>query len=87
LLEDHYGYTDKPSAPMSEDAMAIVNKPSQEQADAEEVMRLVMEGKRVTDPALILRVQQRAEKVRREIIEKHGIVEWAVDLIREARDE
>ena len=67
--------------------MAIVNKPSQEQADAEEVMRLVMEGKRVTDPALIRRVQQRAEKVRREIVEKHGVVEWAVDLIREARDE
>ena len=65
--------------------MAIVNKPSQEQEDAEEVMRLVMEGKRVTDPALIRRVQQRAEKVRREIVEKHGVVEWAVDLIRDAR--
>jgi hypothetical protein len=50
-------------------------------------MRLVMEGKRVTDPALIRRVRQRAEKVRRETIEKHGVVEWAVDLIREARDE
>jgi len=67
--------------------MAIVVKPAQEQADAEEVMRLVAEGKRVTDPELIRRVQERAEKVRREIVEKHGVVEWAVDLIREARDE
>jgi hypothetical protein len=71
----------------TEDTMAIVDKPSQEQADAEEVMRLVAEGKRVTDPDLIRRVQERAEKVRREIFEQHGVVEWAVDLIREARDE
>jgi hypothetical protein len=67
--------------------MAIVDKPWQERADAEEVMRLVAERKRVTDPELIRRVQERAEKVRREIVEKHGVVEWAVDLIREARDE
>jgi hypothetical protein len=52
--------------------MAVVNKPSQEQADAEEVMRLMMERKPVTDPALICRVHQRAEQARREIVEKHG---------------
>jgi hypothetical protein len=60
---------------------------AQEQADAEEVMRLVAEGKRVTDPELLRRVQERAERVRRQIVERHGIVEWAVDLIRETRDE
>ena len=27
------------------------------------------------------------KKVRQEILEKHGVVEWAVDMIRDARDE
>jgi hypothetical protein len=70
--------------------MATIDKPSaidQEQADAEKVMRLVAEGKRVTDPALIERVRGRAEKVRQEIFEKYGVTNIAVDLIREARDE
>lgn len=56
-------------------------------ADMEEVSRLVSEGKRVSDPALLKRIHDRSEKVRRQIREKHGVVEWAVDLIREARDE
>jgi len=60
---------------------------TQEQADSREIMRLVSEGKRVTDPELRRRVSERAEKIRREIIEKHGVVEWAVDMIRDARDE
>ena len=67
--------------------MALVDEPSQDRADPEEVMRLVAERKRVTDPELIRRIRERAERVRREIVEKHGVVEWAVDLIREARDE
>jgi hypothetical protein len=67
--------------------MAIADRPLQEQSDAEAIMKLVAEGKRVTDPELIRRVQQRADKVRREILEKHGVVEWAVDLIRQSRDE
>jgi hypothetical protein len=71
----------------TEETMEIVERPSQEQLDAEEIMRLVAAGKRVTDPDLIRRVQDRAEMVRRKIREDHGVVEWAVDLIREARDE
>jgi hypothetical protein len=67
--------------------MATIDRISQEQADAEEVMRLVAQGMPVTDPELIRRVQERADRVRREIFETHGLVEWAVDLIREARDE
>jgi hypothetical protein len=70
-----------------EETMETVERPSQEQLDAEEIMRLVAAGKRVTDPELIRRVQDRAEMVRRKIREDHGVVEWAVDLIREARDE
>jgi hypothetical protein len=61
--------------------------PPDEMADMEEVCRLISEGKRVTDPALLKRIHERSEQVRRQIREKHGVVEWAVDLIREARDE
>jgi hypothetical protein len=70
--------------------MATIDKPSaidQEQADAEEVMRLVAEGKRVTDPDLIERVRGRAEKVRQEMLQRYGVTDIAVELIREARDE
>jgi hypothetical protein len=41
----------------------------------------------VSDPELRRRIRARAEKVRQEILEKHGVVEWAVDMIRDARDE
>jgi len=71
--------------------MANVEKPSaitpDEIADMEEVCRLVSEGKRVADPELLKRIRERSEAVQREILEKYGVVEWAVDLIREARDE
>ena len=56
-------------------------------ADLEEVCRLISEGKRVTDPALLKRISERSEEVQRRIREKYGVVGWAVDLIREARDE
>ena len=59
----------------------------QQEADSREIMRLVCEGKRVTDPELRRRVKERAEKVRKEIFDKHGIVDWAVEMIRDARDE
>jgi hypothetical protein len=71
--------------------MSTVVKPSvippDELADMEEVCRLISEGKRVTDPALLQRISERSEKVQRDVWEKYGVVEWAVDLIREARDE
>jgi hypothetical protein len=71
--------------------MSPVEKPSaippEEMADMEEVCRLISEGKRVTDPELLKRIYARSEEVQRQIREKHGVVEWAVDLIREARDE
>jgi hypothetical protein len=58
-----------------------------EQADMKEVCRLIAEGKRVTDPELRRRIRERSEAVQREVLEKFGVVEWAVDLIREARDD
>jgi hypothetical protein len=64
-------------------------KPSttQEQADSQEVARLMAAGKRVTDPELRQRIRARADIVRRQILDEHGVVEWAVDMIRDARDE
>ena len=60
---------------------------TQEKEDSQEVARLIAEGKKVTDPELRRRIRARAEHVRQQILEKHGVVEWAVDMIRDARDE
>ena len=60
---------------------------TQEAADSQEVARLITEGKKVTDPQLRRRIPARAECVRQQILVKHGVVEWAVDMIRDARDE
>jgi hypothetical protein len=64
-------------------------KPSttQEQADSQEVARLMAAGEKVTDPELRQRIRARADKVRQRILDEHGVVEWAVDMIRDARDE
>jgi hypothetical protein len=71
--------------------MANVLKPStippDETADMEEVCHLIAEGKRVTDPELLKWIRERSEAAQRETFEKHGVVEWAVDLVRDARDE
>lgn len=69
--------------------MATIDKPTatQEQADPQEVARLLAEGKRVTDPELRRRIRERSEAVQRQIFEKHGVVDWAVDMVRDARDE
>lgn len=50
------------------------------QADSEEVVRLISQGKRVTDPALRRRIQERADVVRREMLEKHGMTDVAAEL-------
>jgi hypothetical protein len=59
----------------------------QERADSQEVARLIAEGKKVTDPELRRRIRARAEDVRQQILDKHGVVEWALDMIRDARDQ
>ena len=60
---------------------------TQAEEDAEEIIRLVSEGKKVTDPELIRRIAGRSERVRRPIVETYGTVDWAVPLIHESRDE
>jgi hypothetical protein len=57
-----------------------------EQSDHEEIVRAAAERRRV-DPEVSKRVRERAEKVREEILRTHGILNVAVDLIREAREE
>jgi hypothetical protein len=66
--------------------MVAIDKPSAE-SDLEEVCRLLAEGKTVTDSALLKRIQQRSEQATQEVFERHGILNIAVDLIREGRDE
>ena len=60
---------------------------TQDQADLEEVCRLVAAGQKVTDPELLRRIQERSEASRKQIRERFGVVDWAVPMIREARDE
>jgi hypothetical protein len=68
--------------------MKTIDSPqSQEQADLAEVLRLVSEGSRVTDPELRKRMTERADEVRRKMLGTHGVMDIAVNLIREGRDE
>ncbi|CAN5801566.1 hypothetical protein BH23PLA1_BH23PLA1_35080 [soil metagenome] len=56
------------------------------QSDLEEVCRLVAAGEKVTDPDLLERIRARSEAAQRQMLERHGVGEWAVDLVREARE-
>ena len=69
--------------------MATVENSSdtQEQADREEVTRLVSRGKRVTDPELRRRITERGDAARRAMLERHGVTDIAVELLRQTRDE
>ncbi len=64
---------------------ATTGPPSIE-ADARAVVEQVLSGKPV-DPDAARRVHEHAEQIRQEILSKHGVVNIAVDLIRETRDE
>jgi hypothetical protein len=56
-------------------------------ADIAEVVRLVAEGKRVTDPELLRRIRQRSDALRREMLRTQGLTNIAVDLVQESRDD
>ena len=60
---------------------------TQEHADREELMRLVSQGRRVTDPELRRRITERGDAARRVMVERHGVRDIAVKLLHEARDE
>ena len=53
--------------------------------DLEYAIHRIMTGQK--DPAFAARVQAETEKITEDIPRKHGILNMAVDLIREARDE
>jgi hypothetical protein len=72
--------TTKPREPGSD-------TPPNATADLEEVCRLLAAGLPVTDPELLGRIRERSEADQRVMREKHGVGEWAVELIREIRDE
>lgn len=60
--------------------------PASAEADLQAVIDHLISG-RPLDPEIVRRVEERGEKVRQEILEKHGVLNVAVDLIREIRDE
>ncbi len=55
-------------------------------ADAQAVIEQALSGQPI-DPAAADRVHECAKQIRRDILAKHGVLDAAVDLIRETRDE
>ena len=53
--------------------------------DLDYAIQLIMTGRK--DPEFAARVQAETEKITEDIERKHGVLNIAVDLIREARDE
>jgi hypothetical protein len=52
-----------------------------------EVVCIVGEGKRATDPELLHRIRQRSDGLRREMLSTHGLTDVAVELVKQSRDE
>ncbi len=65
--------------------MATAEESSATLTDLEYAIQLIMTGKK--DPGFTAIVQAETEKITEEIRRKHGVLNIAVDLIREARDE
>jgi hypothetical protein len=66
--------------------MATLDKTSAEKmTDLDYVIQLLMTGKQ--DPEFEARVHAEAEEIREKIFQQHGLLNVAVDLIREGRDE
>jgi hypothetical protein len=60
--------------------------PALVEADLKAVMDHVL-GVKPLDPEVARRVRERADKIRQEVLERHGVLNVAVELIREGRDE
>jgi hypothetical protein len=65
--------------------MATTDEPPATLTDLEYAIQLIMTGQK--DPEFAARVQMQTEKITEETRRKHGVLNIAVDLIREARDE
>jgi hypothetical protein len=59
--------------------------PSDALADLEHALHLQATAQR--DPGFEKRMGEQTEKIRREILAEHGVLNIAVDLVREGRDE
>jgi hypothetical protein len=59
--------------------------PSEILADMERAVQLTLSGKR--DLEFEQRIRAEAERIRSEILQKHGVLDIGVDLVRELRDE
>lgn len=55
-------------------------------ADLEALTRSIVQGAQ-RDPALLRRIQERAEVVRQRILSAGGVLDVSVDLVREGREE
>jgi hypothetical protein len=64
--------------------MMATDHPSDTRTDLEYAIHLIMTGQK--DPAFAAHVQAETEKITEEIQRKHGLLNIAVDLIREARE-
>jgi hypothetical protein len=65
--------------------MATAEKQSATLTDLDYAIQLIMTGQK--DPEFAARVQAETGKITEEIYRKHGVLNIAVDLIRDARDE
>lgn len=57
----------------------------EEEEDTRAVIEKLMTGKPL-DPEVYRRIRERADRISEEVYRKHGLLDIAVDLIREARD-
>ena len=73
---------DEPTMNRPEPPTAI---PPEAIADLDYALQLIMSGKRA--PEFEARIRAESDKITEEIRRKHGILNIAVDLVREARDE
>lgn len=80
-------HSDNRTAGASPDESPAQEIPPEILADLEEVIRQVTAHGRVIDPELMRRVRERSKQASDELFQRHGLVDWAVPLIREIRDE
>jgi hypothetical protein len=57
------------------------------QSDVQEVWRQLRAFGRVTDPDLVRRLDEYVRRTQESIVRRHGVLNVAVDLVREGRDE
>lgn len=60
--------------------------PPDVQADLDAIAAAITAGRK-PDPEVAKRVRERADQAREDLFRKHGVMNIAVDLIREIRDE